>query len=224
MRLIEYRFVIPLLPRDFLKGFRFSVCHASILDTTSSDYIDWISLEDYTDPEGREGIKTRKILHFDQKVPAIMRIILSKKAMFVSEEAWNCFPESYSEYHSEFAGKRFALSLRSMIVPGVLADDNPFKLNQEDLDKRTVIVKDIIANRGTFELPAPLSPTTTIPPGRLEPLQADWAQQDPVPSSCTIHKLVRVRARAFGFGSRIERSVVSEMEVFLHHYLTKTYC
>jgi hypothetical protein len=143
VRVVEFRVCMPLSMDEYERGFVFTL--AKTTQQTAGDgegvetrlnehFVD----DDAADPRLEEGVHALKTLHLGARVPKLVKILTPKNALMLEEESWNCFPYCKTCYTSPYFGKRFTLTVETM----VLADDrgeHPNALNLSDEQVRGLV-------------------------------------------------------------------------------------
>jgi len=101
----------------------------------------------FDDARGGRGQYTRKRFHIGAKLPAWLAAVTPDKALWVEEEAWNCFPQCHTVLTSPyFTSLRIVVDTRVHDADAGAAD-NPHGLSRDELACRTIEYIDIARPR-----------------------------------------------------------------------------
>ncbi len=150
VRVVEFRVCMPLSMEEYERGFIFALAKTTEQTSKDGEGVETKRNEHFvnpeaTDPRMEEGAYALKVLHMGARVPKLVRLLTPKNALMLVEESWNCFPYCKTVYASPYFGKRFTLTVESM----VLADDrgehpNALHLSEEQLKMREIDYVDIV--------------------------------------------------------------------------------
>ena len=119
---------------------------AKLSEQTSGDGQGFETLEtrefeddDATDCRLEAGVYTHKTLYMGPRVPKLVRTLTPKDALMLDEKCWDCFPYTKTVYASNYFGKRFTMTVESMVVE----DDRGEHPNACSLDEETLRIREI---------------------------------------------------------------------------------
>ena len=126
---------------------------AKTSDSTSGDGQGVTTLEnkpfeddgDDVDPRLECGVYTHKILHMGPKVPKLVRVLTPKDALMLEEKSWNCYPYTKTVYASHYFGKRFQMTVETMVIEDDRGEHpNALDLSEDVLKLREIDYIDIV--------------------------------------------------------------------------------
>ena len=107
--------------------------------------------DDAEDSRMEAGLYTHKILYMGPRVPKLVRTLTPKDALMLDEKSWDCYPYSKTVYASNYFGKRFTMTVESMVVEDDRGEHpNALNLPDDVLKIREVDYIDIVQD----ELPS----------------------------------------------------------------------
>jgi len=204
VRVVEYRICMPMSMEEFQRGMTYTTAKTSDLTSGDGQGVETLERKVFEDANAEDprmecGVYTHKILHMGPRVPKLVRMLTPKDALMLDEKSWDCYPYIKTVYASEYFGKRFELTVETMVVEDDRGEHpNALNLSEEVLKLREVDYVDIVQDEvpagsimGNDEDPSKFRSATT---GR-GPLAPEFEQTcDPV---LCIYKVVRCN---FDFG------------------------
>jgi hypothetical protein len=146
VRVVEFRVCMPLSMDEYERGFIFALAKTTQQTAGDGEGVETRLNErfvdaDATDPRMEEGVHALKTLHLGARAPKLVRLLTPKNALMLVEESWNCYPYCKTVYTSPYFGKRFTLTVETM----VLADDrgehpNALHLSDEQVGARILLL------------------------------------------------------------------------------------
>jgi len=145
----EYQIVLPVTVEEYQVAQLYSVAEASKNETGGGEGIEVVKNEPYKDfplKDGQysSGQYTYKIYHLASKVPGFVRMLFSKGALEVHEEAWNAYPYCRTVVTNPgYMGDSFKIMIETFHAPGAADNENAHNLSSEELANREVVKIDI---------------------------------------------------------------------------------
>ncbi len=141
---------MPLTLDEYERGFVYTLAKTTEQSSGNGEGVETrlcesFSDENATDPRLEEGEYAEKVLHMGARVPKLVRMLTPSSALMLEERSWNCFPYCKTVYASPYFGRRFTLTVETM----VLGDDrgehpNALGLSEEQLKLREIDYVDIV--------------------------------------------------------------------------------
>lgn len=220
MRIVEFRYIVPLSKSEYERGKMYTVGRLSERETSNGEGVEFVS-----DELTAAGLRvTKKLYHLSSRLPLFVRLVLPKTAMVLTEDAWRstALGTSCTEIRNEYMAHNLTLRVETKVFE---CDDatrpNVFELDAARLKLREVQDIDWVVE----ETPAPddkdyvaaedarvfRSAKSRRHPG---PLAADWraatlaaADKKAHPWIC-VYKLLTFEFKWFGIQTRAEAFLV----------------
>lgn len=150
------------------------------------------------------GQYTEKIMHLKSKLPKMVAMMVPTSMTDIVEKSWNSFPHCYTEYHNEFFGEKFHLSVETMHVDDRGTLENAVKMPKEELQKRKIDYINVCCHDPQVKMVKGEDPTLfeSKKTGR-GPFKTRF-MEDHDPIMCC-YKVVRLRFKVFGMQTKVEQ-------------------
>eukprot|EP00768_Dysnectes_brevis_P002267 gnl/Dysnectes_brevis/173_a200_7441.p1 GENE.gnl/Dysnectes_brevis/173_a200_7441~~gnl/Dysnectes_brevis/173_a200_7441.p1 ORF type:complete len:264 (+),score=67.20 gnl/Dysnectes_brevis/173_a200_7441:28-819(+) len=216
MKIHIFKIVLPFSLERYRIAQLYMVSKASVQGSSSSDGVEYLRNEPYTNAEGQSGIYTLKMFHLAKKLPRLLRALVPSKALELEEECHNLFPHTKTVYKSETWSERFHMSVETFVRPDHGEADLLQFLPEEEHDSFTTeVVNPVMPGGGSKGCEEPM----TVKPRHLggESLTPDFISAAGLEleageprETCCAYKIIRIHARVLG-QSKIEPFVIDKM-------------
>ncbi|GAB4859243.1 hypothetical protein Ancab_010703 [Ancistrocladus abbreviatus] len=187
-------------------------------NTTSTEGVEVLDSRPFEDDVFGKGYYTSKIYRFQSKIPTWITAFATSDALILHEEAWNAYPRCKSVIKCPCFSK-LVLTIETVHLADNGQSENAHGLSKEQLASRQVEILDIASSVRDFWSyligcsDLDFSKFRSRKTGR-GPLLEGWQEQcNPV---MTAYKLVTVDAPYWGFGKRLEQTLLAgERALFL---------
>lgn len=143
-------------------------------------------------------------MHLKSKLPKFVALMVPESMTEITEYSWNSFPWCKTEYHNEYFGEKFYMSVETMHADDRGTQENAVNLPPEDLAKRKVDYLNIACEDSSVSMEKGEDPTKFLSKktnrGHLKPTFME--DHDPI---MTCYKVVKLRFKVFGFQSKVEQ-------------------
>ncbi|KAL3320846.1 hypothetical protein Ciccas_000473 [Cichlidogyrus casuarinus] len=240
MHITEFRVFLPITVDSYQVAQLYTVAEVSKLETGGGQGIKVEKNEPFDEKTNApnppllggkftKGQYTLKKYYLEKKVPSLLRKVISKQALVVTEEAWNAYPYCRTVITSDyFSPERFKLTIESYHAPDMNME-NAHQLDGEHLKLRHVQVLNIAdeAQARAFNVVNPdfnpqafISKKTGIGP-MTDP---NWYEKDSVPIRMCAYKLVTVQAKMFGVQTMLENFIINQEARLFLDFHRKVFC
>ncbi|GAB4825400.1 hypothetical protein Ancab_008273 [Ancistrocladus abbreviatus] len=214
----EFRIVMPMSLDEYEIAQMYMVMKMQQENTTSTEGVEVLESRPFEDNVFGKGYYTSKIYRFQSKIPSWITAFASSDALVLQEEAWNAYPRCKSVIKCPCFSK-LVLTIETVHLADNGLSENVHGLSKEQLASRQVEILDIASSVRDFWsyligcCDLDFSKFRSKKTGR-GPLFEGWRDQcNPV---MTAYKLVTVDAPYWGFGKRLEQTLLSgERALFL---------
>jgi len=232
VRIVEYRIPLPLSVDEYKIGQLYGVAEASKNETGGGDGVEVVENRPFT-PEECEVYKsngqyTYKVMHLEQKVPRVIKVIAPKGSLQIHEKAWNAYPYCKTLYSNEYMKDSFHINIETIHKAGV-GEENVHGLDQETLKSREIVDIDIadsacVTSQDYKEDEDP-STFKSEKTGR-GPLNKGWfnIQDDSVGPKMTCYKYYDIKFKWWGLQGRVESIIVNAVERLLRNFHRQVFC
>lgn len=195
---------MPLTLEQYTKGYRYIICKISLEETEASkaDSIK-ISLLESKKAENEEfgSCKfTKKLIDVSPKIPSIIKAVVPKKSLLITESSFNNFQKCRTNYLSEyFSDKKFSIQVDSLIT------------NCDNFEKKFVKTKtetEVFLNDDIFFIDIRKDDKENKIDLKQK-LEENWYQNGEV---LVVEKTINVNIGIFGIGS-FAKDVIKEYQV-----------
>ncbi|KAF8397636.1 hypothetical protein HHK36_016556 [Tetracentron sinense] len=217
----EFRIVMPISYYEYQIAQMHMVVKMQQENTTGSEGVEVLENRPFEDDVFGKGRYTSKVYHLQSKAPAWLTTLAPASALLMQEEAWNAYPKCKTVIKCPYF-TRFDLTIETVHKADNGHSENVHGLSKDLLAARQVEIIDIAsATRdywsyvvGTSSID--FSKFRSLRTGR-GPLLNGWQDRcDPV---MTAYKLVTIDAPYWGFGYRLEQSLLAgERALFLESH------
>ncbi|KAI5666187.1 hypothetical protein M9H77_16040 [Catharanthus roseus] len=214
----EFRIVMPLSMEEYHVAQMYMVMKMQQENTTGTEGVEVLENRPFEDEEFGKGQYTFKIYRLQSKVPSWLTTFAPTDALVMQEEAWNAYPRCKSVITCPYFS-RFRLTVETIHKADNGLSENVHGLSKQQLAATQVETIDIVSSptdywsymvgRNNIDFSTFQSSRT----GR-GPLLEGW--QDWCNPVMTAYKLVTVDVPYWGFGSRLEQTLLAgERALFL---------
>jgi hypothetical protein len=158
------------------------------------------------------------------KMPSVVRAVVPREALTLTEESWNAFPCCRTVLISNyFPPEKFKIDIQTWHLPDAGLSDNVHGLGPDKLKERVVIPIDIAAPVPAKNYVAAEDPTLyqSVKTGRGR-LQPDWLKHTQPIMTC--YKLVQADFRYWGLQGSIENVVKDSQHRLFTSSLRQAVC
>jgi len=212
MKLVEFQIAMPLSLEEYRRGQLYMVARMTKeqLNASEKTGAEVIKNEPCQLPQHGKGIYTKKLYHYRNRLPSYVRAVTPKKASFIVEESWNCFPYSRTVLaHPSFS--KFSVEIETIHMEAQRGPDGDLKyeenvhqLGPEALKKRTVKRIDIADNSDmdSKKLDPSTDPSVFCSRAGRGPLKEGWSKRE---NPCMIaYKKVTIHCSYFGIQTIVQ--------------------
>ncbi|XP_065071432.1 phosphatidylinositol transfer protein alpha isoform-like [Rhopilema esculentum] len=227
----EYRIPLPLTVEEYRIAQLYSVAEASKNENGGGDGVEIVQNEPYTnDPEhGGSGQYTLKMMHIENKVPALIRNLAPNGSLVLEERSWNSFPYCTTVYTNSYMKERFKIEIISWYKEErVSKNDNSNKhhtLTESESAKRVVEFIDIVndpvdpTDYKVEEDPTKFKSTKT---GRGPLGGTEWYSNCESYMCC--YKLYKVNFEWFQLQSKVQSLILKVVRRLLLNFHRQVFC
>ncbi|CAI9105188.1 OLC1v1004055C1 [Oldenlandia corymbosa var. corymbosa] len=212
---------MPLSLEEYQIAQMYTVMKMQQQSTTGTEGVEVLENRPFEDDEFGKGQYTLKLYRLQSKVPSWLAAFAPADALVMQEEAWNSFPRCKSVIKCPYF-TRFTLTIETIHKADNGYSENVHGLNKQELAATEVEMIDIasdtsdywsyIIGRNNIDFSTFQSTRTS-----RGPLLAGW--QDKCNPVMTAYKLVTVDVPYWGFGSRLEQTLLTgERALFLESH------
>lgn len=148
MKIVEYRIIFPIDYNQYDHAEKYMVAKRTREESTGNEGIEVLAHEDYED-EDEKGIFAHKVMHYKSRIPSWIRWAIPENVTSFNEKSWSAFPHGKCVYSDQGLHK-FKMVIDSYSQPysrDSEIENNPCKLPEEMLKKRTIKYVDIISSK-----------------------------------------------------------------------------
>jgi len=211
VQITEFRVVMPLSLEEYQIGQMYMVMKLQQQSTTGDEGVEVLENRPFEDDEFGRGQYTYKVYRLQSKVPSWLKSFAPANALILEEEAWNAFPKCKTVLKCPYFTK-FTVTVETIHVADNERIFNVHNLSVEKLALRKIESIDIASTTTDYwnyligSTNIDISTFQSCKTGR-GPLLAGWQEKcNPI---MTAYKLVTVDAPYWGFGSRLEKMLLS---------------
>lgn len=214
----EYRIVMPMSLDEYEIAQMYMILKMQQENTTNNEGVDVLESRPFEDNVFGKGHYTSKVYRFQSKIPSWITTFAPADALLLQEEAWNAYPKCKSVVKCPSFSK-LLLTIETVHLADNGRSENVHGLSEEQLALRQVEIIDIASSVrdywsylvGACDVDLSKFRSTRTNRG---PLVQGW--RDHCRPVMTAYKLVTVDAPYWGFGKRLEQSLLAgERALFL---------
>ncbi|ONK62431.1 uncharacterized protein A4U43_C07F3790 [Asparagus officinalis] len=206
----EFRIAMPLSMEEYEIALMYTVIKMEQQNTSSKEGVEILQSAPFEDEVLGQGYYTSKVYHLQSKIPTWLKTFAPANALSVQEESWSAYPKSKTVIKCPYFD-RCCLTIETVNKADNGCSDNVFSLSDELLAARSVEVIDITSVAKDYwskmigTLRVDLSKFQSQRTSR-GPLSKGW--KDTCHPVMTTYKLVTMDAPIWGFGSRLEETMI----------------
>lgn len=217
----EFRVAMPLTLEEYQIAQMYMIMKMQQENTTGTEGVEVLENRPFEDDEFGKGQYTLKLYRLQSKAPSWLKTFAPADALVMQEEAWNSYPRCKSVIQCPYFTK-FRLTIETIHKADNGQSENVHGLSKNELAAREVEILDIasatsdywsyIIGRNNIDFSTFQSARTN-----RGPFLEGWQNScDPV---MTAYKLVTIDAPYWGFGSRLEQTLMAgERALFLESH------